>query len=88
MCIIESSLFVAVKCHEPSSPHKGFVTVGSYKFGAVAWFSCLDGHQLVGFPRRTCMSNGIWSGVQPFCTSMSKCTIMNDFYSKNYTIQH
>ena len=52
--------------------------------GSLAFYACLEGHSIQGPSSRSCGSNGVWSGNEPFCQSeyaslyMSKCVVGNE----------
>ena len=52
-------------CPVPLAPENGAVDVTGVQ-PIVARYSCYDG-TLVGSEIRTCLHNGSWSGVEPFC---------------------
>ena len=46
------------------------VTVPNTIYNSVATYYCSQtGYQLIGQSQRTCQSNGVWSGSQPYCQS-------------------
>lgn len=52
-----------VNCGILPSPFNGQAKVQ----GASYHFLCLNGFALIGSAKRTCQTNGVWSGVQPRC---------------------
>ena len=58
-------------CPQLSSPAGGRVRVPSRGVYSTATYSCYTGKSLVGNSRRTCLSNGTWSGRKPSCVGMS-----------------
>ena len=47
----------------------GTVVYKDTEYEGVAFYECDIGFDLIGCPLRTCLGNGTWSGVDPFCLS-------------------
>ena len=60
----------AVDCGPLSDPKNGKVDFDETTVSEVATYSCDRGYTLEGDSRRTCQSNGRWSGDEPVCESM------------------
>jgi sulfatase modifying factor 1 len=56
-----------VDCGPLADPEGGTVSLGQTTLGAVASYSCGEGHLLSGMDARTCESSGQWSGSAPTC---------------------
>ncbi|XP_072565430.1 CUB and sushi domain-containing protein 1a isoform X1 [Paramormyrops kingsleyae] len=56
-----------VLCGDPGSPAEGHAEGRQFTYGSEVTFHCRPPYLLVGSPRRTCQSDGTWSGVQPSC---------------------
>ena len=68
------SAYIVVNCgglSVPSGSTGGLaVTVPNTIYNSVATYYCSQtGYQLIGQSQRTCQSNGVWSGSQPYCQS-------------------
>ena len=57
-------------CGPLSSPKYGHVSMPTRDDGDRASYTCNRGFTLVGPSTRTCLSDGSWSGSQPFCNCM------------------
>ena len=57
-----------VNCGDPGSPSNGQRTGSSTTYNSVVTYTCNTGYTLTqGSNRRTCQSNGQWSGTAPRC---------------------
>lgn len=45
------------------------------RFGDEAVYECNSGYSMKNYFKRTCQSNGTWSGDVPTCESSSKCNM-------------
>jgi len=86
LLILISCLIVNINCcGYPGSPPHAIVsfTSDSIKAGTVATYTCDNGYELLGPPRRTCLENGTWvpQGV-PFCGELS----LFRFYASGYSV--
>lgn len=54
-------------CSIPQRPNQGHVEYTNRTQGSVAKFSCESQYILIGPASRTCLVNGMWSGVTPSC---------------------
>ena len=52
---------------DPGFPKNGQRSTISTVYTSVVRYSCLSGYTLQGSDRRTCQSNGEWSGSLPQC---------------------
>ena len=70
-CILSSCfsppLSLAVDCGPLDNPSNGNVVLDDTTLRSEAAYTCHVGHFLVGSDARTCLSNGSWSGSEPFC---------------------
>ncbi|XP_051542291.1 seizure protein 6-like isoform X2 [Myxocyprinus asiaticus] len=59
----------ALSCTSPLAPDNGDVSVSGLQVGGVAYFSCLNGYQLLGPASLTCRNatTPYWSGRKPRC---------------------
>ena len=46
----------------------------STTYNSMATYECSIGFELVGSDKRTCQTNGQWSGSEPTCQSEGRCT--------------
>ncbi|KAL5014554.1 hypothetical protein ScPMuIL_008824 [Solemya velum] len=60
-------------CSIPQRPNQGHVEYTNRTQGSVAKFSCESQYILIGPASRTCLVNGMWSGVTPSCEY--QCTV-------------
>ena len=65
----------AQRCPSLDPPQNGQVVVSGLTSGSTATYSCLGGFSLVGNEVRTCLENGIWSSVPPFCRQVT-CKVL------------
>ena len=65
--IFLTTLFPAVDCGNPGTPPNGRRTGSSTTYNSVVTYTCNTGSTLQGSNRRTCQSNGQWSGSLPRC---------------------
>ena len=56
-----------MKCGTLQYPDNGVVSFKSTTPGSIATYSCFLGYVLVGTRKRTCNSDGQWSGSTPVC---------------------
>ena len=56
-----------VTCGIPGYVEHGQTVGFGHSFGDSVVTTCKPGFKLVGSPRRSCLSNGTWSGVKPSC---------------------
>ena len=56
-----------VSCGFLPYPSNGRVALTGVTVGSTAFYACNAGFLLVGDERRTCQSNGQWSGSEPRC---------------------
>uniref|UniRef100_A0A3Q3JM08 CUB and Sushi multiple domains 1 n=1 Tax=Monopterus albus TaxID=43700 RepID=A0A3Q3JM08_MONAL len=55
-------------CGDPGiPPHSARLGGEEFKTKSLLRFSCEAGYSLIGSAERTCLHNGTWSGMQPFC---------------------
>ena len=59
--------FPAVNCGDPGTPSNGRRTGSSTTYNSVVTYTCNTGYTRQGSNRRTCQSNGQWSGSLPQC---------------------
>ena len=57
----------AVNCGNPGTPSNGRRTGSSTTYNSVVTYTCNTGYTRQGSNRRTCQSNGQWSGAAPRC---------------------
>lgn len=65
------AVFCTADCPRPPAPLNGHVGYGSISTGAVVKHFCDSNYHLQGFPERTCLPNGLWSGTLPRCIRKS-----------------
>ena len=65
--ILLTTLFPAVDCGNPGTPSNGRRTGSSTTYNSVVTYTCNTGYTRQGSNRRTCQSNGQWSGSLPRC---------------------
>ena len=58
-------------CGDPGTPANGRRTITGYTEGHTVTYTCNAGYKLSGITRRTCQSNGVWSGNLSSC--LRKC---------------
>ena len=63
----------------------GRVVLSGLTVGSLASYTCNTGFNLVGNSARTCQSNGLWSGVEPFCTRESLYSYSSEV-AHNHTV--
>ena len=56
---------------------KGIVTYLNRKPGDIARYTCERYAELVGPERRTCLEDGTWSGINPYCRRKKQCKLYN-----------
>ena len=56
-----------VNCGNPGAPSNGQHTGSSTTYNSVVTYTCNTGYTRQGSNRRTCQSNGQWSGSVPRC---------------------
>ena len=54
-------------CGDPGTPVNGKRAITGYTVGHTVTYTCNAGYKLSGITRRTCQSNGVWSGNLPSC---------------------
>ena len=70
LIILFHVLSPAVNCGDPGTPRNGRRTGSSTTYNSVVTYTCNTGYTLTqGSNRRTCQSNGQWSGTAPRCNS-------------------
>ena len=57
----------AIECEDLDDPRNGDVKLTGTTVGSTATYVCDDGFVLRGNQLRKCLSNGRWSGNEPFC---------------------
>ena len=57
----------SVYCGDPGTPVNGWRTITGYTEGHTVAYTCNAEYKLSGNTRRTCQSNGEWSGNLPSC---------------------
>lgn len=62
--------FAETLCPILEAPKDGKVHVVGSGPGAIASYSCLFGHELVGDAQRACLESGQWAGSEPVCRGM------------------
>ena len=68
--ITKNSCLVAVDCGPLDKPdHGDIILLEGTKFGKRIKFKCNIGYKLRGSRRRTCQSDGTWSGYLTTCDS-------------------
>ena len=66
-----------LRCGSLSNIENGRVSFPSTSVGSVATYTCNRGFELIGSSRRTCQSNGQWSGREPVCTGLRCRSLSN-----------
>ena len=56
-------------CPVPTPPANGQVSGSGNGYGDEVKYTCNAGYKLKGDPKRTCLADGTWDGVQPSCES-------------------
>jgi len=54
-------------CGNPDIPVFGVRLNGNLTVGSTVMYDCIIGYKLIGSAMRTCLLNGTWSGIVPFC---------------------
>ena len=72
---------VVVTCSSLTDPNNGMITCslgddGVHSYEDTCSFSCNTGYELTGSDIRSCQSNGIWSGVNTYCTNGKKPSLI------------
>ena len=70
LCIYSVPAISAINCGDPGSPMNGQRSLPSKAYNSVVTYTCDVGYTLQGSDRRTCQSNGQWSGSVPQCNGM------------------
>ena len=67
--VLNTASFIspAVNCGNPGIPSNGRRTGSSTTYNSVVTYTCNTGYTRQGSNRRTCQSNGQWSGSLPHC---------------------
>ena len=60
-----------VNCGDPGTPRNGQLTGSSTTYNSAVTYTCNTGYTRQGSNRRTCQSNGQWSGSLPRCNRES-----------------
>ena len=60
---------LVVTCADPGTPQHGSTnsTGPPFSYLSMIFYKCNDGYILYGSDRRSCVGEGNWTGVQPFC---------------------
>ena len=60
---------LVVTCADPGTPQHGSTnsTGPPFSYLSMIFYKCNDGYILYGSDRRSCVGEGEWTGVQPFC---------------------
>ncbi|XP_064385048.1 sushi, von Willebrand factor type A, EGF and pentraxin domain-containing protein 1-like isoform X4 [Halichondria panicea] len=75
------------ECPSLTSPTNGRVLVSSRSSGGIATYICNTGYTLSGSSRRTCLSNGQWSGSVAICRPESQaCPVLTNPVNGNVAI--
>lgn len=62
------TLCVVIDCNPLANPSNGDVTISNDdEEMELAYYSCLDGFELIGDATRMCTETGLWSGAEPLC---------------------
>ena len=71
-CMMTHVLLKQIECVSLDASYSPGLRIvfNSTKPGSIANYSCDVGYNLIGQSSRTCLSNGVWSGLPPFCQSM------------------
>ena len=56
-------------CGDPGTPSNGRRTLTGTTQGHTVTYTCNTGYKILGSSRRTCLSNGQWSGSTAQCPS-------------------
>ena len=78
---------IVVNCGKPEPLGNGTITYKDTTYESFSLSSCLRGFNLIGCPLRLCLSNGSWSGEDPFCQSKYFPKILH-LYTCAYEIQY
>lgn len=62
--------FIVVNCGNPDVVSKARRAGNSFTYNSVLTYTCNAGYRISGSERRTCQSDGTWSGMSPKCLSM------------------
>ena len=61
---------IVVDCEQPPTLDNGTITISTdTTYKAIALYECHKGFRLQGPELRSCLANGSWSDVDPFCRS-------------------
>lgn len=71
------------KCPPPSAPLNGRVTVSP---DGTATYSCLNGYHVVGSFKRTCNTQGSWTGKDPTCDDTDECKVSSPCQDNSFCI--
>ena len=82
--IYNTVLSSAVDCGDPGTPSNGRRTGSSTTLNSVVTYTCNTGYTRQGSSRRTCQSNGQWSGSVPQCNRELIKLNYNEWYITIY----
>ena len=71
------TVYLAGDCDDPGTPTNGQRSLSSTTYNSVVIYTCDVGYTLQGSNRRTCQSNGQWSGSVPQCIGKSVRNLLN-----------
>ena len=72
-------------CPEPEEVEHGVLApLASVEYGALASYSCLPGHTLLGGAERVCGHQGSWSGQLPLCVNTSQNCLVPQLINSGY----
>lgn len=78
----------AIRCQRLGNPTNGRVLLTDTSVGSVATYTCFPGFRLVGNQRRTCQTNGQWTGSTPTCSGKAMLTVMIAYTSKHLFVSN
>ena len=83
---LQTVLFLAKSCSNPSPIPNGFIKGTLYTYDKYVTYGCNVGYRLRGLSWRRCLENEKWSGSSPICESMFKFILSQNKaeYLKHY----
>ena len=63
---------IGLQCKVLDDISNGAVSQTGTTVSSIATYTCNEGFELIGKNKRECLSNGMWSGIEPQCQGKKK----------------